>query len=290
MTTLSQEADVLAWFRRRRVVDEVDFPRARQLSALTEIARLYERRGLLRAGQALPLWEACERCNRCWAGAEPLRPGIEHERSGVSLPWVGPNYEVGLGVAAIGMNLRDAGGLLTEYEISARSGGAGSQTSCLEMGQKTAHGSPWAYGSLRSSGAVADWLAGQPIRDRTDPKELVAVLEQTARLQAVKCSPDDGARSTPTPAMVAECPSFLLSDELERLRPAAVVGFGLDVYDALGRLGAIADGGDYLAWGRFETRGRQIPVFWLYHPSGRYWSHSHAALLAHLDLTPADDA
>ncbi len=111
------------------------------------------------------------------------------------------------------------------------------------------------------------------------------MLEQSARLQAVKCSPADGNRSTPTPAMVANCPHLLLSEEIKVLSPGAIVGFGLPVYEAFKGLGppAIQDGDDYLAWGEIATERRRTKVFWLYHPAGPYWARSHSALLDHLE-------
>jgi hypothetical protein len=280
---VAREADVRTWFQHSNVVDEADIPEGPAMAALADLASLYERHGLLRAGETPALWKACPNCERCWAGVEDLRPDNKDGRSGITLPWIGPAYRPGAGLAVVGMNLRDAGGLLREYEITAPSAGDGSQWSRLSGGYRTAHGSAWAYRSTRSAAAVLACFAGARVLDHEDPQELVGVLDQTARLQAVKCSPDDGLRSTPSDAMVERCPPFLLTEELSRLRPAAVVGFGADVFSAFERLGMITDGDDYLAWGRGPARaGRTIPVFWLYHPAGRYWTASHAALLHRL--------
>jgi hypothetical protein len=285
---MPHEADVEGWFRRRRVVDEPDLPRGAQLEALAGVARLYESSGLLsKSGRTRPLWPECPFAHECWAGALDAVPHDEARR-GITLPWIGARYEPGA-VAVVGLNLRDAGGLLCEFEIAAPTAGdpalgAHSQWSALKAGRRMVHGSPWAYRSLRSAGLVHDWLRGDCPIDRDDPRLLADVLELTARLQAVKCSPQDDARSTPTPAMTSNCPPFLLVEELQVLKPGAIVAFGLDVYDVLQRVGdhAIEDGNDFLAWGHIETSERQVPVFWLYHPAGRYWRNSHDALLKHL--------
>ena len=89
--------------------------------------------------------------------------------------------------------------------------------------------------------------------------------------------------------MVAHCPPFLLREEVERLQPAALVAFGLDVFQALEALGAIADGNDYLAWGELEVAQERCAVLWLYHPAGRHWLKSHQTLKTHLESTSAPD-
>ena len=228
-------AEITHHFERTRIVDEPDFPRGEQLRMLSGLTRIYASEGLIRGVRAAPLWACCPQAPDCWKAAAAHRPPRRDDRSGISLPWIGPEYQRG-GVAIIAINLRDAGGLLREYEITCESAGDGSQLSRLAAGFRTAHGSRLGYGSTRSAASVLDWLEGRPITDRTEPSELCGVLRRVTRLQAVKCSPADGGRSSPTPEMAHNCPELLLTRELELLRPGAVLTFGDAAWRAVYRM------------------------------------------------------
>ncbi len=252
------------------------------MTLLAELAALYASKGLLAGLENPPLDVVCPHCASCWAGAGDARPPREEGRSGISLPWVGPDYRAG-GVAILGLNLNDAGALDIEYQISSGFEDGQSVAERLAGGHRTAHNSPFGYRSLRSAAAVEDWLNERTVQDREDAAELVDVLQRTARLQAVKCSPQDRLRSTPTDAMVANCPNYLLERELEVLRPGVIVAFGNKVASALTQLGYDPkEGTDYLSWGTVDIGARAYTVVWLYHPSGRYWDDSQQELLREL--------
>jgi hypothetical protein len=277
--------DVSRWFVDRRVVDADDVPRGSQLELLASLASSYAELGLLVDGTEPPLWRCCPNAAGCWRGNTAERPSAAGGRAGVSLPWVGPHYWPG-GVAVLGMNLRDAGGLLVEYEISCRSGGEQSQLARLDAGYREAHGSPFGYRATRSAAAALDWVGCREVQDEEVPAMLSAALQRTARLQHVKCSPADGARSSPTEAMTRNCPPMLLARELAILRPSVLLTFGDDVRLSLEAMPeyAVTDGTDWLSWGQLTLGDTRSEVFSLYHPAAaqNYWANSHADLLAEL--------
>ncbi len=284
--------EVRAWFEDHAVVDEADVPSGHQLAFLTELANRYAGHGILEAEHQPALWRRCPLADECWMGKEAVRPPEADGRSGLTLPWVGPTYETG-GVVVVAINLRDSGGRLMEYSITCRSGGDGSVLNVFDGGGRRALGSRLAYGATRSAASVADWLAGRDVEDREDSRLLASVLESTVRLQAVKCSPDDGDRSTPTPAMKTNCPRLLLEDELEVLRPAAIVTVGGAAWQAVTELTGYEDTGwtDPLSWGRLDSRGRGYDVFSLDHPAqGDGWDRGHRDLLVELRQRAAASA
>lgn len=275
--------EVSAWFASRGVVDPPDYPRGRQLELLTALAQVYTDFGVIDGLREPPLWCCCPRAGTCWKSAAGAKPAAEGGRSGLALPWVGPQYREG-GVVTVGINLRNAGGLLREWEITCGSGGLESQIARLEAGHRTMHGSPFGYRSARSAAAAVAWFDGREVRDVAEPRLLVTPLERTARLQFVKCSPDDGDRSSPTREMSANCPPLLLQRELDTLQPGVVLAFGTEVLTALEQLPGcnVEDGDDWSAWGTVRVGRRQAAFVWLYHPSGRYWKESQGALIAEL--------
>lgn len=253
---------------------------------------MYEEQGVMEGLVAAPLWPACECATSCWQGIpSAFRPG--RGRAGawdgaIPLPWVGQFYRRG-GVVVLGVNLNNASGLLVEYDIAIN--GPKSQLEALRASKKKPHGSWWAYRSLRSARAVLCSLDGQPVRDEADPVAVADTLLRVSRLQAVKCSPQDGARSSRTANMDANCPPKFLQRELEILNPRAVVAFGNESWGALDSIGAmrITTGGPNV-WRALLTQGdRTREVFWLPHPAsnGSLWEKSHNSLLASLRQRPA---
>lgn len=281
-------AQLTELFRQTAVVDEVDVPRGDQIELLSTVAAMYAKAGLIIDGDAPPLWDCCPRSGECWRTALDPRPSRADGRAGVALPWIGPAYRLG-GVAVVALNLRDAGGLLVEYAITCRTAGEGSQLSCLAAGSRMAHRSRVAYASARSAGAIQDWIYGESIRDRKNPTDLVEVLDATVRLQAVKCSPQDGGRSTPTDAMSSNCPPLLLEAELAILKPRGLLVLGTAAWHAVEAMaGYTEDGwGDRLSRGRLQAGVDEIVAFSLDHPAaGGLWDRGHRQLVANLRGAP----
>ncbi len=96
-------------------------PRGDQLDLVERFAALYETNDLIHGGATPPLWKCCKNSDECWQQALDARP--KPPDGGISLPWVGPEYEPD-GVLVLGMNFNDASGAamgfkLANYELSA---------------------------------------------------------------------------------------------------------------------------------------------------------------------------
>ncbi len=276
-------------FRSWDVVDGIDIPRGRQARLLARVAGLYERTGLIANGRTPALWKCCPLGEACWRSALDSRPVNVCGRAGVTLPWIGPEYREG-GVAVILINLRDAGGLLAEYEITCETSGGGSQLNELAAGKRRALGSRVAYASARSAAAIQDWIAGDEICDRDEPRELVSVLKSTVRLQAVKCSPQDSGRSSPTPEMADNCPALLLERELAILKPRCVLTLGAAPWLAIKQLPGYSEQDDWtdrFSCGHWQSEAGEHIVFSLDHPASvDHWDQGHQDLLVRLRRAP----
>jgi hypothetical protein len=266
-------------------------PTGVQLEILSRLVDFYERRGVLRGMEALPLWEACACAGPCWKKL-PLeyRPGLDPSdpwNGGIPLPWIGPSYR-SHGVVVVGINLREASGLLIEYEIALEECG---QIDVLRNGGYKPHDSWWAYRSSRTAAAVMRSLESADVLDDPDPRIVGEAIDRYARVQAVKCSPKDGWLSSRTQAMRDNCPSQYLRAELRLLEPRAIVLCGDEPWMALERVGDIdvtLDGP--LAWrGRWQGADQSAEVFWVPHPSsyGKRWQLAHEALVRDLAVRPA---
>jgi hypothetical protein len=260
--------------------DAEDVPAGEQLTLLTRVASLYETKGLLRDGSAPPLWECCPNAGSCWARAAPgSQPNSGEANGGMPLPWIGPGYRRG-GVVVVAINLRDASGLMIEYVITCWPTG---QLDTLSGGGYKPHSSDFAYRSTRSAAALVDLADGRPAEDHAEPTQLAPYLRRTARLQAVKCSPRDEAMSDRTPEMRHNCPPFLLTDELDILRPGFILTLGGEPRDAIDRV----DGYEYtgsaerLHHGTLRRPGWSARVICLDHPASRNggWARSHEQML-----------
>ena len=188
------------------------------------------------------------------------------------------------GVVVLGINLREASGLYVEYEI------ASTQLERLQAGHKKPHGSWWAYRSTRAAAAVMRSMSGDNRLDVPDAVDLAGTLDETARFQAVKCSSKDGARSARTPDMNRNCPPRYLRRELAVLRPAALIGFGLETWNAVKRIGEIDEsvGCDDFSRSAVRLDGLAFEMMWLHHPSsvGDRWQRSFELLLDNLAEQP----
>jgi hypothetical protein len=194
---------------------------------------------------------------------------------------VGPKYEVG-GVIVVGMNpnasSNDYTDLLIEHGISWE------YVAQFRLGRRARGGSRFAFGAMRSAAALLDVLDGRRARDRDDPVELVSAVLRTARLQAVKCVPVR-PRSRPYATMWKHCPSFVLGDELDALRPGTLLGLGDKTHGAITRVGdfeKLAARAKNVTYGLLQRPGWDAParVYMLPHPQdGSVAVQAEAALV-----------
>lgn len=276
--------------RLRELIENVGFDEAgnTRLDLLQSVSELYEREEVVVGGIALPLWNACKSSDACWARVpdrwRPRADDSQQQSGGMPLPWVGLNYEQG-GVLTLGMNLNDASGLTMELELGE------DQLRELNTGSKRIHGSMWAYRSARSVAAVLRWKAGRTDLDVTDPEEIAAALDGSARLQAVKCSPRNDALSRPTDAMRCNCPPRFLKHELVALKPDTIIAFGQFPWDALDAIGVIREDhpDDDYSRCRIRIDDLDCELIWLHHPAkppGDMWARSYERMLADLGQQP----
>jgi hypothetical protein len=185
-------------------------------------------------------------------------------------------------------NLNDASGVLAEYAIvcsSASSETNPSQIGSFELGSKKAHGSSFAYRSMRTAGVLLDQLDGVAINDREISSELIPVINRVARLQTVKCAPPTGLYGTPGRAMLAACPPMLLAAELEILKPSVVLTLGRHAKQAVSNLAGYQPfpHRGRTQHGRLDLGGSIMTVYSVAHPTrGGMWQADHAALQRHL--------
>lgn len=219
--------------RHRFEVDGFDdqIPRGRPAEMLLRFRTLYSSKGLLRNGRPEPLCDVCPKSKACWPKHEAKtqrrpkpKPSLEDNENGsVFLPWIGPKYEPG-GVVVVAINPNVAANedtdLLLEHAITWKWHVDG-----LREGKTSNGNSRFASGAMRSAAALLDAIDGQPVMDRRQPEELIDAVFRTARLQAVKCIPKR-ENSKPYPAMWQHCPSLLLGDELDILRPRSILVLG----------------------------------------------------------------
>lgn len=259
----------------------------RRIELLLSLARIYEEEAVLTGGEALPLWRHCRCAEPCWAALpqewQPGRDPADPWNGGIVFPWIGAQYAA-RGVAVLGINLREASGLFVEYEI------AFGQFDCFEAGREKPHGSWWAYRSTRAAAAVLRSIAGDDQLDVQDPVALGPMLDATARMQSVKCSPKDGARSERTPEMKANCPSRYLIRELSVLRPRVLVSFGREAWDAVAGIAEIKESvcGDHFSRSEVRIDDLAFEMLWLHHPSsmGDLWQQSFEILIDNLSEQP----
>ena len=257
----------------RSVLERAGLPTSTaQIRLLDRFRDYYASRGVLPKGKNPPLWRCCERRDICWAGVpdEWKRP----ETGGITLPWVGPRYDK-TRVAVLADNLRNAGGLFVEQQVvsEVRAG--------FGDGQRRVHNSVFAYRSTAAAAALIANAAGEAVpEDKPDPRKLIPALDAYARLQVVKCSPADGALSTPPPAMQRESPDRYLADELRLAAPLNLLVLGRVARDAVARvLGVEWDWTPGLARGAITVERRQCDVYCVAHPAARgHWWRSWASL------------
>lgn len=264
-------------------------PTEEQLALLSELVAVYAESGVLRGTALDPLHSLCPSAEDCWAripkAERPCGVGrfdAESKKGCMILPWVGPRYRRG-GVAVLGMNLRYAGAdweFAMEYRIvgDPKFG----QEVSLRAG-KRAHGSYWATGTMRDVAAVLRSRRRESKVETRAPGELANALLESARVQAVKCSPI-GGRSTPEPAMSTNCPQLFLRKELAMLCPSVLLAYGRSVHGALSHLGElrITERAGSFQRGTLDVEGGRVEVFLLTHPAHGGWHAAHRALVESL--------
>ncbi|MGO9956201.1 MAG: hypothetical protein ACLP50_09525 [Solirubrobacteraceae bacterium] len=259
---------------------------AERLALLKALAAIYEHEGVIRDGEALPLWGTCRCRTSCWRGIpderKPGCPAADSDLGAIPLPWVGQHYSSG-GVAVLAINLNNASGLYVEYE------NAWHQLTTFETGGKRPQGSPLPYGSAQAAAAVLRSRAGKQELLVDDSRELVNVLDSIARVQAIKCSVSDH-RSTRTPAMRANCPPRYLPRELALLKPSVLISLGDEPWSAMEPF--VVDEpvwGDHFSRSILAMDGAIVEMFWLHHPSGpnELWKSSLQLLIENLRNCPA---
>jgi hypothetical protein len=250
----------------------------RQLALVADVLPLYERRGVIRSGAALPLSECCSRCGECWSDvrAEERPP---HERSGMAVPWVGPRYfEHRVCVVAINHNCY--GGLGANWWVV-----NGHIKDRLRPHKRT--NLPYGIGSYLA--AVLANLQGA----RPDPQPSADACadgwEACAFVEAVKCSPCR-YRGQPTEAMWRNCPGLFVSEELSILAPQVIIAVGRgDVAPGLREaLSAECVEAPRSAFERYAAvvSGQSVPLLCCNHPSWGWWRKSHPSLVASLSERP----
>jgi hypothetical protein len=252
----------------------LEVPSESQLSLLEQILKVYRQNGVVDGQAPLPPPKHCVHGADCWLNC----PGSD-DQGAAPLPWIGSKYAPG-GVAMVGINLNEAWGLLIEYEITEhtfRSLQAGRSGGSLRPSKFSRAG--------RSLAALVQAINGQPMTEM-EPKALPDLLERTARLQLVKCSPWKRPRSYPNRAMLRNCPSAYLAEELEILAPATILGLGTKVRAELIRLGArLHNEGSGLWVGHLPSRSGEIAIYCTYHPAayGDRWHACYDRLLEYLE-------
>jgi hypothetical protein len=249
-------------------------PRGEPAKMLVRFRTLYSSKGLLREGRPAALCDVCANKNECWpkdAGKtrrrpKPKRSLEDNENGGVFLPWIGPKYEAG-GVVVLAINpnvaANDDTDLLIEHAIT-----WDWHVDGLRQGKVSNANSRFAFGAMRSAAALLDAIAGEPVKDRRKPEELADAVRRTARLQAIKCIPRR-VNSEPYSAMWDHCPSLLLRDELNILRPRKLLVLGKDPAKAVRNINgfdAKSKPGTDFGIGTLRRRLWEADVYALPHP------------------------
>jgi len=134
---------------------------------------------------------------------------------GMPLPWIGRGYRRG-GLVTLGISLREASGKMMEYVITEDAEG---QIDILSRDGHKPHGSWFAYGSACSAAAVLRSQSGEAELLVEDSQSLAPVLDQIARLQGVKSSPEDHDRSARNKEMKKLYPVTYLPEEFTIVQP-----------------------------------------------------------------------
>jgi hypothetical protein len=189
----SHDVDFLLEAFRELNVPEEMLPRGLQRRLIDELAALYERKGLMSGVSAPPLYNCCPNAHACWKNRDEWRP--TGGWSGVSLPWIGPDYPERGVVVVLGINMNQYGGppaafVLASYEHEH----FGRGRKLMRYGNPHYKGGLLAYGTTRPAACVLDKLDGNEIEDHEKPRELAGPLLRIARWNAGQVLSQPGAR------------------------------------------------------------------------------------------------
>lgn len=199
---------------------------------MNQYCSLYRELGLLsNKEKEQPMHLACANRVACWAEAQNRIPPDNGVMSWISQPWVGSRYQE-LGLAAIGVNLNEYGGLnaLTELTEEAKE--------LISDGYRRVrfHDTCEAYpGSLlwhrlgSYSAAIAEAYDTMKVEWSEDgyplPQYASQAFDMISFIEHIKCSPI-GDKSKPTTAMWERCGCHILKSELAILQPSILLVLG----------------------------------------------------------------
>lgn len=243
-----------------------------QARLVAELAEMYERRGLIEAGQTPPLRTACACGPECWRDA-PENESAPRE-PGISLPFVGRGYAAER-TLIVAINFVDWGGLWGNWQIR------GGQLRELRKGKRKIGGSDLPYAAGAFAHAVRSGMTGRTIDadPLCGPEEAADALERCSFTESVKCAPDRH-RSEPYYPMTLNCPREHLLDELRALKPKVLILLGRMPGDRLRTLTRSSRWQELpdLDHGYLELDDTTIEMFSLHHPAYRGWRRSYRAL------------
>lgn len=210
--------------------------------------------------------------------------GFKKDRAGsIVWPWIGRAYKRE-GVAVAGLNLRtnwEETTVALEYWIADND-----RKQFVQGHRRSTRGSAFAYRSMSAAAAVIASRNGERPTTDPPPESLVAVMDQIARLQLVKCNPNASAvpRGAPSKTMCERCPDRFLIPELQMLAPRALVLLGHDAFRAVNGREEVRWRSlrDHFARGTFSGATHEVELFWLPHPAGSQWKDGYGSLLRSL--------
>lgn len=250
-----------------------------RMAMAAQLRAVYEDQGALTGDFAPAMQHQCPSAAVCWKQAQhrlqPLSATDDGagEYGSIYWPWIGRRYLPG-GVCVVALNINDAHG--GWWSVAKEYGIAHDQQLQLARGARTQLRSWFAYRSMATAAALVTHLAGEEPAAEPTPQSLSAVVDEIARVQAVKCSPRD-AKSAPTQAMLRACPPRFAVRELEILKPGALalVGLGNEARSAICLLGdaSLSKVSPHLERGTIAINGSSSEVFIVPHPAAHAKKH-----------------
>lgn len=247
------------------------------LATVERCLALYDELDVLSADRALPLDTSCHRCAECWSPLSAAeRP--RGESGGISVPFVGDHYDR-FRTVVLAINMHNYGGLGANWWIS--------RGHIQDLADGKRPNFSYAVGSILHALHLSQ-LGRDPMDDPPDPRLAATAWTEAAFAETVKCSPSRPS-STPTDAMLNNCPPLFVKRELEILRPRTVVVMGrsqaaLRVANAL--QAKIEDRRPGLERYRTSVAGRDVAMFACNHPSYGGWRASWPSLIESLRAFP----
>jgi hypothetical protein len=251
-------------------------------SLMDAAERVYDRPDGLGGARDCALGVCCPSAKACWGD----RQDPHRTHGSIFPPWIGAEYRPG-GVCVVGLNLRIGTGDGTYWDIERKV--ASDQYASLAAGRSSSKGSHWASSTMRDAALVLRSIAGRSLDEPTTGAERAETLQQTARVQTVKCSPGQG-RGTPLRQMAINCPPRYLRHELDVLRPSVLLVYGRVPAAAMRGLADSVEVAER-AGKRFRRIGLRFggwtcTGFMLTHPAHGGWHRDHALLRMSLAQQP----